>query len=155
MLLIYCGSKPAHEAELICSPKSTKSCTLKAARLPSSISMWFSLRLTQVSRSFREVFCCELAGIHCHIQAEFFRTKNILDLSVAFWKISNNSQEETWNTLRSFSPLISASLDKNDWYGLSYTTFPEKRFWVSKNKLTQISVTSDQMSFLRTFVKLK
>ena len=75
MFLIYCGSEPFHEAELIYSPKSTKSCTLKAARLPSIISLRFALRLTQVSRSFREVLCCELAGIHCHIQAEFLEQK--------------------------------------------------------------------------------
>ena len=79
-------------------------------------------------------------------------------LTVTFWKLS---WSETLNNSRSFSvPSIDFYL-----YGkvvikmttavLSYASFPIKKkkcFWVPKNMLTQILVTSNHMFFQRTFV---
>lgn len=76
----------------------------------------------------------------------------ILDLSVTLWNLSNTLNK--WD-IKHRHPLVDKQvLSKNHWYCLVIPniTFPGKiRFWVNKNILTQISVTSNHMSLQKTF----
>lgn len=71
----------------------------------------------------------------------------MLNLSLTFWKHRD--------LLSYFSYILplSTSFDKNDWYCVIIIIphFLKRKFWISKNILTQISVTSNNMRLQRTF----